>query len=228
MLTQKNVLKWATDNFGAIAMNPDERAARLIEEAIEVCQAQGVSLETILRIAVRAYSRPVGVLGQEVGGCGIALLAMCEAAGLDAMVEVHREWDRVSTLPREHWQRKHAEKVAAGTANLSPLKLHPKAFAFEYPPVNPIIDSVHREALQTFERTIDSVAAAALADGVGIMRVSVNQETDAPIAEAIPLQVTRFCTRTDGCIHYAGHRGDCKLEAGTTETDFGAVRNDPR
>lgn len=118
--TQATVLKWAVDNFGTIALNRDERAARLAEEAMEVAQAEGVPAEVVQRILARVYSRPPGELGQEIGGCGITLLALAENAGIDHDAEVLREWRRVLSKSRDWWQRKHAEKVAAGTANLSP------------------------------------------------------------------------------------------------------------
>lgn len=119
-VTQKAVLSWAVDSFGPIAKNRDERAARLVEEAIEVAQAEHVPLEVVLRIASHVYSRPVGELGQEIGGCGITLLALAENAGLDFWVECRREFRRVLSKPRDWWHRKHAAKVAAGTADLSP------------------------------------------------------------------------------------------------------------
>ncbi len=118
--TQKAVLKWAVDSFGPIALNRDERAARLVEEAVEVAQVEGVRAEVVQRILARVYSRPPGELGQEIGGCGITLLALAENAGIDHDTEVLREWRRVLSKPRNWWERKHAEKVAAGTANLSP------------------------------------------------------------------------------------------------------------
>jgi NTP pyrophosphatase (non-canonical NTP hydrolase) len=115
------VLQWAVDSFGEIARNRDERAARLAEEAMEVAQAEGVPLETLKRIADRIYSRPLGELGQEVGGLGITLYALAANCGLDLFGEIEREWKRVLSKPRDWWQRKHAEKVAAGTADLTPI-----------------------------------------------------------------------------------------------------------
>lgn len=119
---QCDVLDWAVENFGEVARNVDERAARLVEEAIEVAQHAGVPTYVIERIMRRVYSRPVGDLGQELGGVGIALMAVAENSGLGFQTEILKEWDRVQALPKEHWQRKHAEKVAAGTADLSPVK----------------------------------------------------------------------------------------------------------
>lgn len=117
---QYRVLTWAVDSFGAIAKNRDERAARLVEEAMEVAQAENVPLEVIHRIADRIYSRPVGDLGQEIGGLGITILALCENSGIDFTEQTNREFERVLSKPRDWWQKKHAEKVAAGTADLSP------------------------------------------------------------------------------------------------------------
>lgn len=118
--TPAAVLQWAVDSFGSIALNRDERAARMAEEAIEVAQVEGVPLEVMQRITARVYSRPVGELGQEVGGLVLGLYALAANAGVDIDAEFKREFDRVLSKPRDWWTRKHAEKVAAGTADLSP------------------------------------------------------------------------------------------------------------
>lgn len=115
---QQQALKWALDNFGPIAANRDERAARLVEEAIEVAQAERVSLDVIIRIAERVYARPPGELGQEIGGVGLTLDILAENAGHDAESDTQQEFERVRSKPRNRWQRKHREKVAAGTADL--------------------------------------------------------------------------------------------------------------
>lgn len=122
MIQQKEVLDWAVRSFGPVAKNSDERAARLAEEAIEIAQCEGVPLDVIVKIAERVYSRPAGEKWQEIGGTGIALLAYAENAGLGLDVCVFREWERVQTKSAEWWAMKHAEKVAAGTANLSSIR----------------------------------------------------------------------------------------------------------
>lgn len=120
--TPAAVLQWAVNSFGAIALNRDERAARMTEEAIEVAQVEGVPLEVIQRIAARVYSRPVGELGQEIGGLLVGLYALAANSGVDTDAEFRREFNRVLSKPKEWWARKHAEKVAAGTADLSPTQ----------------------------------------------------------------------------------------------------------
>lgn len=123
--TQANVLAWAVNSFGPIARNRDERAARLAEEAIEIAQAEGVSLDIVVRIATRVYSRPAGELWQELGGLGITMLAFAENAGLNVDTCTEREWRRVLSKTPEWWAKKHAEKVEAGTANLSSTASEP-------------------------------------------------------------------------------------------------------
>lgn len=119
---QKKVLAWAIENFGAIATNRDERAARLVEEAIEVAQAEGLPLHILQKISERVYARPAGKLAQEIGGLAITLDALAENAGLSVQAESAREWARVLSLPKDWWARRHAEKVAAGVADLSVSK----------------------------------------------------------------------------------------------------------
>lgn len=118
--TQKNVLRWAIDSFGPIAANRDERAARLAEEAVEVAQTEGVPKDVILRIVERVYERPPGELWQEIGGIEITLQALCENVGLSRDECGDREWHRVLSKTKDWWRAKHAAKVAAGTADLTP------------------------------------------------------------------------------------------------------------
>ena len=118
--TQKKVLDWAVRSFGNIAKNRDERAARLAEEAIEVAQAEGVPEAIVSKILARVYSRPIGELSREIGGVGITLEALAENAGHDLEADTEREWRRVLSKSKDWWTKKHAAKVAAGTANISP------------------------------------------------------------------------------------------------------------
>lgn len=121
MPAEADVLAWAVSSFGPIAQNIDERAARVAEEAIEIAQLEGVPLETIKRIADRIYSRPPGERWQEIGGTMIGLLSYAAIVGLTLSDCARREFDRVLSKPKDWWTKKHAEKVAAGTADLSPV-----------------------------------------------------------------------------------------------------------
>lgn len=115
---QRLVLEWAVDSFGECAARPKERAARLVEEAVEVAQALGLEDHVILRLVLRVYGRPPGELAQEIGGVGITLEALAENAGLNAEKCTQQEWERVMSKSKSWWQKKHAAKVKDGTADL--------------------------------------------------------------------------------------------------------------
>lgn len=110
------VLDWAEQMFGPIARNRKERASRFLEEAIELAQAEGLTLENVDRILWRVYSRPPGDPAKEVGQARMTLNCMAWNMGLEAGAEEKREWDRVRTIPKEEWQRRHDAKIKLGIA----------------------------------------------------------------------------------------------------------------
>lgn len=112
-------LAWAVNTFGQIAINRDERAARFIEEAIELVHAEELPRETLLRIVERVYSRPRGQLANEIGQAYATLECLAENVGLCADTEAEREFARVRSIPRDEWTKRHDAKVALQIANLS-------------------------------------------------------------------------------------------------------------
>ncbi|MEI9885945.1 MAG: hypothetical protein WDN08_05475 [Rhizomicrobium sp.] len=110
------MLDWAYDTFGMTALDRVERCKRVIEEAIEVGQAGGVFEEEVHRLVSYVYARPTGKLPREIGGLGIALLALAHFANIDAEAEEIREFERVLSLPTEHFRNRQNEKAAAGVA----------------------------------------------------------------------------------------------------------------
>lgn len=118
MSRQRQILAWAKQTFGPTAGNADERAARLVEEAIECGQAAGLGKDVVARILERVYSRPVGELGREIGGTGMTLEAFAEVAGYSVNDEVDREFARVLGIDREAFRMKHHDKVMDGIADL--------------------------------------------------------------------------------------------------------------
>jgi NTP pyrophosphatase (non-canonical NTP hydrolase) len=114
---QKEVLAWAVEAFGDTALRFQERAARMVEEAIEVAQAEGLSPEIVRKILDRVYSRPPGDLWQELGGLMITAMALAENQGLDLHDCARQEFARVQSKTKDWWTRKHQEKIEAGTAH---------------------------------------------------------------------------------------------------------------
>ncbi len=114
------IAAWVRSRLGTeVLMDRQERAARLVEEAIELAQAEGVPEIRVVNIARRAYERPVGEVEQEVGGIGVCILAYCYAADLDFLALTDREVKRIEKVPAEVSLAKHNAKAKAGTAEPS-------------------------------------------------------------------------------------------------------------
>lgn len=112
---QISVHAWAVQAFGLEEANSiTQRGLRLLEEAAEAFQACGGTVEMAHKLIDHVFSRPVGELAQELGGTGVTLLALAQAAGLDAEAEEVREVERVLSKPIEHFRQRNAAKNAAG------------------------------------------------------------------------------------------------------------------
>jgi hypothetical protein len=113
----RDFLKWATDVFGHVALDRNDRLARFVEEAIEVARAEGMSAELIERIFIRVYTRPAGDLAREIAQAQVCLEMYAESIGLSADAEAAREFDRVRSIPAYEWLRRHVAKVKEGIAS---------------------------------------------------------------------------------------------------------------
>jgi len=114
---QVRVMAWLRSRFGEeVATNRAERAARVVEEAIELAQAEGVPLFQIHAITFGVYSRPEGHAPQEAAGVMVTLLAWEGATGFDLETLLQVELARIELLSVDHFRLKHEEKAQAGTA----------------------------------------------------------------------------------------------------------------
>ena len=112
---QADVFAWAQAAFTVEqATSLPQRGLRLLEEAIEAFQATGGDPGMAHRLVDYVFARPVGELRQELGGVGIGVLALAAAAGMSADEVERFEVERVLGRPLEHFQRRNAEKNAAG------------------------------------------------------------------------------------------------------------------
>lgn len=108
---------WVESRFGReVLMNRQERARRLVEEAIELAQAEKVDSLEVLKIAARVYDRPPGEPRQEFGGVLLTALAYSYAAQCRTTDVALDEIVRVERVPAEISRAKHNAKAAAGTA----------------------------------------------------------------------------------------------------------------
>jgi len=77
-----------------LALDKRIRQFRFLEEAIELLQAAGMERDEMIKVMDYVLNRPVGDMGQEVGGTFITLLALCHAYGFDAEAQTSEELER--------------------------------------------------------------------------------------------------------------------------------------
>lgn len=100
---QSRVGPWMMECFGPmIAVDRVERHHRFLEEALELVQATGCTADEARQLIEYVYGRPVGEVGQEVGGVMVTLAALCLAHGLDmheaGETELARVWTKVEQI----------------------------------------------------------------------------------------------------------------------------------
>lgn len=118
---QAKIFAWTQQAFTVgQATSLPQRGLRLLEEAIEAFQSAGGDAAMAHKLVDYVFSRPVGELGQELGGIGVCILALAAAAGLSADEEEQREVERVLAKPIEEFKRRNAAKSAAGFLMLAP------------------------------------------------------------------------------------------------------------
>lgn len=112
---QRRVAQWCADAFGVEhASNIEQRGLRLAEEAIEAAQSAGCNPMTLHKLIDYIYAKPPGFLQQELGGVGLCVLAMANAAGFDADDEEITEINRVLSKPLSFFADRNKVKNEAG------------------------------------------------------------------------------------------------------------------
>lgn len=112
--SQEGILDWAVETFGVVAADPKERILRFLEEAIELAHACGVDDLTLHKVEARVYGRPAGEPAKEMAQCAVTLKALAEVHRVDLIDIEVEEIDRVHSIPKEEWTRRHAAKTALG------------------------------------------------------------------------------------------------------------------
>jgi hypothetical protein len=100
---QARVGDWLQACFGpAIAANKTERNHRFLEESLELVQACGCTQSEAHQLVDYVYGRPIGEIGQEVGGVMNTLAALCLAHGFDMAkegeTEIARCWTKIEKI----------------------------------------------------------------------------------------------------------------------------------
>jgi hypothetical protein len=112
---QERAAKWVVEVFGDTGMAIPERCRRFIEEAVELVQSTGMTVDEVRRIVDYVFSRPVGDPPQEIGGTMVTLYALSEALGLDVEACAGLELQRIEQPEvRERCFAKQQVKVSKG------------------------------------------------------------------------------------------------------------------
>lgn len=113
---QTRLRTWAEGLFGAeTASTKRTRLLRFLEEAVELVQAGGLSLEDQLHILRVVNAREAGEFGQEIGGVMVTLYLAAEVHGFSVEAEEDREIERIHTPEvMDRCIRRQAEKKAQG------------------------------------------------------------------------------------------------------------------
>jgi NTP pyrophosphatase (non-canonical NTP hydrolase) len=114
-IRQRIVATWCAKAFGlGHASSVQQRAVRMLEEAIEAYQAVGCDVAMGHALLDHVFSKEPGELAQELGGVGVTVLALANAAQLDADFEERREVARVLSKPVEWFTERNRQKNDAG------------------------------------------------------------------------------------------------------------------
>lgn len=100
---QSRVKPWLDACFGPeIAGDTTERNHRFLEEALELVQSGGCTASEAHQLVDYVFDRPVGEMGQEVGGVMNTLAALCLAYGRDmhedGETELARVWTKIDKI----------------------------------------------------------------------------------------------------------------------------------
>ncbi len=98
---EARVRSWVEERIGKDHMAPRERAMRLLEEAIELCQAEGIQADLVAKQCEHVYARPAGDPKQEAGGVAVCLYGWCASRGVRLTEIAKREIERIECKPIE-------------------------------------------------------------------------------------------------------------------------------
>ena len=114
-ILERIIFDWGVRCFGIEHMaNPRVRAVRLVEEAVELAQSVGVEAAQLRKLVNMVYSRPPGVMYQELGGVMVTTSAFCSCVGIDAEHVLEAEVRRCLKKSPEHFAKRNQEKLQLG------------------------------------------------------------------------------------------------------------------
>ena len=117
-IDQAVVEQWVRTTFGdKMFESKEERAARVLEEAVELYQvfAPGNRAKAH-KIVDMVFDKKVGELHNETGGLIVTLLAVCCNEGLRLDEMANKEITRIKSLPGDGFRKKQRDKADLGVS----------------------------------------------------------------------------------------------------------------
>lgn len=93
------VEEWVKTRIGPQYAGPKERAMRLLEEAIELAQSEGINWNQAVSQVHYVFGRPKGEPMQEAGGVAVCLLGWCAAHETTFQEIALTEIERIEAKP---------------------------------------------------------------------------------------------------------------------------------
>lgn len=82
-MKERLAFNWARGTFGEeSARSQRVRAARILEEAIELAQVCGLTTGDVANVTQQVYAKPAGDLRQEIGGLEVCIASLCGLHGI--------------------------------------------------------------------------------------------------------------------------------------------------
>lgn len=115
---------WGVRAFGAENFNSSqERVLRLLEEAAELAQSEGIDPNLALKVVHSVFQRPRGTPMYEAGGVLLTTSAYLRTHGWRPGDILEMEVRRVLGIPIEKFRERNKEKIKA---DLTEVKTNPK------------------------------------------------------------------------------------------------------
>jgi hypothetical protein len=114
---------WGLRAFGEENFNsPQERALRLLEEAAELAQSEGIDINLANMVVISVFDRPRGDPMHEAGGVLLTLVAYLRTRGWLPEWVLLLEVRRVLGIPIEQFRQRNKEKIKAKLTKVKATK----------------------------------------------------------------------------------------------------------
>ncbi len=119
---QDRVMVWLVYTFPMSVVNDKrERGFRFCEESLELSQAAGLTEKEVLKLVAYVFSRPIGKVGEEIGGVGTTLSSLCSTFGLDMEDCFNEEldykcWPNAAAIKAKHDSKTNKSSPLPGEA----------------------------------------------------------------------------------------------------------------